>query len=75
MTVMGMLSNGRTLMAMASLMFAPVPLEEVSCTFCESIDGHDGCMQCLTTCSTGTFGDLATFVSINTFAYSNIIRL
>ncbi|XP_064396222.1 spatacsin-like isoform X6 [Halichondria panicea] len=28
MTVMGMLSNGRTLMAMATLMFAPVPLEE-----------------------------------------------
>jgi len=29
MTVMGMLGNGRVLMAMASLMFAPVPLEEV----------------------------------------------
>ena len=53
MTVMGMLSNGRTLMAMASLMFAPVPLEEVSCTFCKSINGHDDCMQCFTTCSMG----------------------
>lgn len=29
MTVMGMLQNGRTLMAVTTLMFAPVPLEEV----------------------------------------------
>ena len=37
MTVMGMLRNGRTLMAMASLMFAPVPLEEVVCCECVNI--------------------------------------
>ncbi len=35
MTVTGMLNNGRTLMAMASLMFAPVPLEEVCPLFRE----------------------------------------
>lgn len=28
--VMGMLQNGRTLMAIATLMYAPVPLQEVS---------------------------------------------
>ena len=28
-TVMGMLEDGRTLMAIATLMYAPVPLEEV----------------------------------------------
>jgi len=29
-TVMGMLQSGRTLMALSTLMFAPVPLEQVS---------------------------------------------
>lgn len=38
-SVMGMLQNGRTLMAIATLMYAPVPLEEVCKKCCTDYHG------------------------------------
>ncbi len=43
-TVMGMLQSGHTLMALSTLMFAPVPLEQVRSTLCVS-GGVQSCME------------------------------